>query len=164
MHRRRRGEGAVYRRKDGRWEARLRLPDGRRTSIYTSTRRRAVTRLADAGWRIDHGLSLHSAKRTVADYLNYWPPAAESGRPPSRLTNSVFAGCCRRLALSRWHTSSHWSSKLPTTRCSRMGCPPAACNRRMPCCTVPSTRPCIGVWSRPTRLSWWRRHDLRNER
>lgn len=49
MHRRRRGEGAVYRRKDGRWEARLRLPDGRRTSIYTSTRRRAVAKLADAG-------------------------------------------------------------------------------------------------------------------
>jgi integrase len=72
MHRRRRGEGAVYRRKDGRWEARLRLPGGRRTSIYTSTRRQAVAKLADAGWRVDHGLPLHASKRTVADYLNYW--------------------------------------------------------------------------------------------
>lgn len=38
MVRRRRGEGAVYRRQDGRWEAQLRLPDGRRKSIYASTR------------------------------------------------------------------------------------------------------------------------------
>ena len=72
MVRRRRGEGAVYRRQDGRWEAQLRLPDGRRKSIYASTRRRAVTKLADAGWRVDHVLSLQAAKRKLSDYLHYW--------------------------------------------------------------------------------------------
>jgi len=35
MIKRQRGEGSVYRRKDGRWEARPRLPDGRQKSIYT---------------------------------------------------------------------------------------------------------------------------------
>jgi integrase len=95
MHRRRRGEGAVYRRKDGRWEARLRLPDGRRTSIYTSTRRRAVAKLADAGWRIDHGLPLHAAKRTVADYLNYWLEVTRRRVRPT--TFEAYELCVRRL-------------------------------------------------------------------
>ena len=72
MHRRRHGEGSVYRRSDGRWEARLRLPDGRRKSIYESTRRRAISRLSDAGWRVDHGLPLQAARRTLGEYLKYW--------------------------------------------------------------------------------------------
>lgn len=72
MQRRPRGEGAVYRRRDGRWEARLRLPDGRRTSVYAGTRRRAVTRLSDAGWRVDDGLPLQAARRTLAEYLKSW--------------------------------------------------------------------------------------------
>lgn len=72
MARRGRGEGAVYRRKDGRWEAQLRLRDGRRTSLYAHSRLRVVEKLADAGWRIDHGLPLQAAKRRVGDYLDYW--------------------------------------------------------------------------------------------
>lgn len=72
MARRGRGEGAVYRRSDGRWEAQLRLRDGRRTSLYARSRRRAIEKLADAGWRVDHGLPLHAAKRRLGDYLDYW--------------------------------------------------------------------------------------------
>ena len=72
MARRGRGEGAVYQRSDGRWEAQLRLPDGQRKSIYARSRRRAVTKLGDAAWRIDHGLPLQAAKRRVGDYLEYW--------------------------------------------------------------------------------------------
>lgn len=72
MQNRQRGEGAVYRRRDGRWEGQLRLPDGRGKSIYASTRRRAVSKLVDAGWRAAHGLPLHATRRTVADHLIYW--------------------------------------------------------------------------------------------
>lgn len=46
MARRGRGEGAVYRRNDGRWEAQLRLADGQRRSIYARSRRRAIAKLA----------------------------------------------------------------------------------------------------------------------
>ena len=72
MIRRQRGEGAVYRRRDGRWEAQLRLPDGRRKSVYASTRERAISKLTDVGWRAGHGLPLQASRRTVADYLSYW--------------------------------------------------------------------------------------------
>jgi integrase len=72
MAKRKRGEGAVYRRSDGRWEAQLRLPNGQRKSIYAHSRRRAVARLADIAWRVDHGLPLQAAKRRVGDYLDYW--------------------------------------------------------------------------------------------
>jgi hypothetical protein len=41
-------------------------------SIYASTQRHAISKLADAGWRVDHGLPLQAAKRTVAEYMNYW--------------------------------------------------------------------------------------------
>lgn len=67
MARRERGEGAVYLRSDGRWEAQLRLPNGQRKSIYAQSRRRAISRLSDVAWRVDHGLPLQAAKRRVGD-------------------------------------------------------------------------------------------------
>ncbi|MDQ6946859.1 MAG: site-specific integrase [Actinomycetota bacterium] len=72
MARRGRGEGAVYQRSDGRWEAQLRLPDGQQKSIYARSRQPAVTKLGDAAWRVDHGLPLQAAKGRVGDYLEYW--------------------------------------------------------------------------------------------
>ena len=38
MRKRGKGEGSVSQRKDGRWEARLTLSDGRRKSFYGKTR------------------------------------------------------------------------------------------------------------------------------
>jgi len=42
------GEGAIYQRADGRWVARVVLPDGKRKSYYTKTRRDASTKLREA--------------------------------------------------------------------------------------------------------------------
>jgi integrase len=72
MERRQRGEGAVTRRKDGRWEARLRLPDGKRLSIYAGSREHVISKLDDSSWRVDHGIPLQAARRTTAEYFDYW--------------------------------------------------------------------------------------------
>ena len=48
MARRAKGEGAVYLRGDGRWEAQLRLGVGRRKSVYGRTRREVLGKLREA--------------------------------------------------------------------------------------------------------------------
>jgi integrase len=67
------GEGHIYRRADGRWEARVRLPDGTRKSAYVPTRmeaRHVVTRLPRER---DLGMPILSNERlTVAAFLNDW--------------------------------------------------------------------------------------------
>ncbi|EPZ18430.1 tyrosine-type recombinase/integrase [Mycobacteroides abscessus] len=70
------GEGTVYRRKDGRWEAAAYLPTAigtrRRISVYGSTRaeahRKLTTRLADA----ERGIPTPERSWTIAGYLDYW--------------------------------------------------------------------------------------------
>ncbi len=62
MVKRGRGEGAVYLRGDGRWEAQLRLPSGRRKSVYAGSRIEVITRLADVSWRSLHGLPIQAAR------------------------------------------------------------------------------------------------------
>lgn len=70
------GEGTVYRRKDGRWEAAAYLPTAigtrRRISVYGSTRaevqRKLTTRLADA----ERGIPTPERSWTIAAYLDYW--------------------------------------------------------------------------------------------
>lgn len=72
MARREWGQGAVYRRADGRWEAQLRLPGGRRKSVYARTQDEILERLDEARWRLDHALPVASARMTVGEYLAYW--------------------------------------------------------------------------------------------
>ena len=43
----RRGEGTVYRRRDGRWSGQIRRPDGVRQTVYGRTEEEARERLAD---------------------------------------------------------------------------------------------------------------------
>ncbi|WP_100480009.1 tyrosine-type recombinase/integrase [Mycobacteroides abscessus] len=70
------GEGTVYRRKDGRWEAAAYLPTAtgtrRRISVYGGTRaeaqRKLTTRLADA----ERGIPVPERSWTIAGYLDYW--------------------------------------------------------------------------------------------
>ncbi|MGH2603508.1 MAG: hypothetical protein ACRDJ9_29505, partial [Dehalococcoidia bacterium] len=44
-HKRGHGEGTIGQRKDGRWEARITLPDGKRRAIYGKTRRQVADKL-----------------------------------------------------------------------------------------------------------------------
>jgi hypothetical protein len=56
MARRKNGTGSVFLRGDGRWEAQLRLPDGRRKCVYAQTRRQVVSRLRETRWELANGL------------------------------------------------------------------------------------------------------------
>jgi integrase len=74
--RRGRGEGGVYQRADGRWEARLDLGwhDGkrRRRSFFGHTRAEAVGKLRAAQARTDKGLPVGDQRTTVAQLLDRW--------------------------------------------------------------------------------------------
>ena len=56
MARRQYGSGSVTLRSDGRWEGRIRLPDGSRQFLYGRDRRQLVTRLQEERWRIAAGI------------------------------------------------------------------------------------------------------------
>lgn len=71
---RRRGhqEGSIRQRPDGRWEARVRLPDGSRPSFYGKTRAEVQTRLRSALRDVEQGLSHRAGTQTVAAFLDEW--------------------------------------------------------------------------------------------
>lgn len=70
------GQGGVYRRADGRWEAKVFVdtPDGRRkrVSIYGATERAALDELGRILDQQRRGIPTPTTTSTVADYLTYW--------------------------------------------------------------------------------------------
>jgi integrase len=67
------GEGHIYKRADGRWEAKMRLPDGTRKSAYAKTQTEARHVLTRLTRERDLGLPILSNERlTVATFLNDW--------------------------------------------------------------------------------------------
>jgi integrase len=85
MGRRGNSEGTITKRADGRWEARLSLPDGKRKSFYGRTRREVEHRLADARRDIESGLPVVGETQTLKEYLESWlvmvaPPLRPSSR------------------------------------------------------------------------------------
>src|SRR5262249_46485193 len=66
------GEGSVRRRQDGRWEARIRLPDGRRVSAYGETRSEAVRELDRLRQRVAFGQPVQSASLDTCAFLDEW--------------------------------------------------------------------------------------------
>jgi integrase len=72
MARRSKGEGAIYLRGDGRWEAQLRLGAGRRKSVYGRTKREVLGKLREARWALKRGLPVSSRKLTLAEFLVRW--------------------------------------------------------------------------------------------
>ncbi len=72
------GEGTIYRRKDGRWEAGYwREVDGvkKRKSIYGKTRQEVATKLRAAQQQVAAGIVPPAERTTVANYL-------QTGRNP----------------------------------------------------------------------------------
>jgi integrase len=65
-------EGSITKRPDGRWEARVTLPDGKRKSFYAKTRQEAARRLAEALRDRDRGLPIVGERQTVAQFLTSW--------------------------------------------------------------------------------------------
>lgn len=65
-------EGSIIKRPDGRWEARLTLPGGKRKSFYAKTRQEAAKRLAEATRDRDRGIPIVGERQTVAGFLASW--------------------------------------------------------------------------------------------
>jgi integrase len=74
--RRRTGEGSVYRRKDGRWEAAAYLPTAsgkrRRVRVYGATRSDASAKLTIQLADVERGLPVPARSWTISAYLDYW--------------------------------------------------------------------------------------------
>ena len=75
--RRGRGEGSITRRSDGRWEARISLPGGRRC-FYGRTREEVTRKLRAAQRAVDDGLPVPSERETVASFFGAWLTGAKS--------------------------------------------------------------------------------------
>lgn len=72
MPKRGNGEGTISKLNDGRWQARLRLPDGKRKSFYGKTQREALRKLSDARMSVQKGLPLFDERQTLAHFLETW--------------------------------------------------------------------------------------------
>src|SRR5262249_17250989 len=82
MKRRGNAEGYIGKRKDGRWEARMRLPDNQRKGFYGDTRLEVVKQLQAFQAQVEHGTAVVADKLTATRYLHDWldgckPPALE---------------------------------------------------------------------------------------
>jgi integrase len=73
MNRRGNGEGEIRLRPDGRWEARLRLGDGKRKSIFGKTRKEVQIKLDELKHNFNRGLPMQTDERqTLGEYLDDW--------------------------------------------------------------------------------------------
>jgi integrase len=80
------GEGNISRRKDGRYEAKVTLPDGTRKSFYGRTRTEANAALTKALHDLAQGLPVVAEKQTVGEYLATWLDGAAHSLAPRTLT------------------------------------------------------------------------------
>lgn len=69
MGKRGNGEGTIKHRSDGRYEARVTLPDGRRKSFYGKTRSEVSAKLNDALKKAHDGLPVVSEMETIKSFL-----------------------------------------------------------------------------------------------
>ena len=81
------GTGTVYRRQDGRWEAQLRLPSGRRKCFYARTRHGALDQLEDGAWMLASQLPVRRTTPTLGEYLDRWLEITRRRVRPSTIEN-----------------------------------------------------------------------------
>ncbi len=79
------GEGSIFQRKDGRWQASLQVAGVRRT-VYGKTRREVAQKLADLRRQAAGGLPA-PGKRTLSDLLAAWLETAAPTLRPKTLHN-----------------------------------------------------------------------------
>jgi integrase len=66
------GEGTVFQRKDGRWEASFYLENGKRRSFYGRTKKEALQRMRAAQHEEKQGMLATGQKQTLKHYLEHW--------------------------------------------------------------------------------------------
>lgn len=83
MKRRSNGEGTISQRSDGRWEAKLTLPGGKRRAFYGRTKQEAAKKLRAALQAKDSNLPIPSERLTVERFFTDWletlKPRVKSG-------------------------------------------------------------------------------------
>jgi integrase len=70
--RRGRGEGSIFQRKDGRWEASFYLEDGSRKSLYGRTQKEALEKLRAAMREQEQGTLVKGSRETVGQHIEHW--------------------------------------------------------------------------------------------
>jgi hypothetical protein len=108
MGKRGNGEGTIYHRKDGRWEARITVgrKNGRRVrkAIYGASRKEVQRRLAAALGQLRQGVPLPDDERlTLAAYLASWLRSVRTTlRPSTYVSYEGMARCLGELQAGRW--------------------------------------------------------------
>jgi hypothetical protein len=103
-------EGSITKRADGRWMARVSLPDGGRKSYYGKTRQEVSQKLLQAHKALSDGLPLAGERQTVQSFLELWlqNTAAQNVRPKtwrrySELVNlHINPGACVNRCVNRF--------------------------------------------------------------
>jgi integrase len=95
------GEGNVYQRANGRWEARLSYIDHdtgkrRRVSFYASTAKAARQKMKEARDRIDEGKPPKDATSTVGAWLAHWRATTLAASDRKESTQQLYATLCRK--------------------------------------------------------------------
>ena len=72
MAKRGRGEGSIYRRKDGRWTAEISLEGGRSKFLYGKTRKEVQEKLKTALYEQQQGALVSGPQQKVGQFLTHW--------------------------------------------------------------------------------------------
>jgi integrase len=86
------GEGSISRRKDGRWYARVSLPNGQRHGKYFPSQRECREWLKETLAQVDDGLTAEGANEMLSTFLERWLVIIADSLRPSTVrayTNSV---------------------------------------------------------------------------
>ncbi len=101
MGKRANGEGNVYQRANGTWEARFSYLDPdtgarRRVSFYGPSAKAVRDQLKTAQERLDGGAPVKDATRTVGDWLAHWRATTLAASDRKESTRVLYANLCRK--------------------------------------------------------------------
>ncbi|MEU9424813.1 tyrosine-type recombinase/integrase [Streptomyces sp. NPDC048342] len=140
------GEGTIYQRKDGRWEAAgyVLAADGsrKRVRVYGTTRRETADKLAEKIADSNRGLPVATADSTLGDYLNYWLGSVAIHRLREN-THTRYATCVRLHLIPNLGTKKvarltarDVRTFLDRLRTTCQCCTQGLDTKRMKCCAV----------------------------